>query len=118
MNDTLWGPIEPENWSIIPHIKYKLATKKDVQEGRATFFLKNLDEVPAWPSDIKIPALAIWTVEDEMVNQLVVIIQAEQSNIQLTVGVRFFSGGNGVCLLEDLELIDENDQRFQELKNC
>jgi hypothetical protein len=82
------------------------------------FFLENLDEVPAWPSDLKIPALAIWRVEDEMENQPAVVIQAEQSDLQCTVGVRFFSGGNGLCLLEDLELIEEKDPRFQELKFC
>jgi len=115
MNDTLWGPINPEHWNEIPYMIDKLATEKDVKEGRPTFFSENLDEIPARPSDIKIPVLAIWTVEDEMENQPVVIIQAEQSDLQCTVGVRFFSGGNGVCLLEDLELIEEKDPRFLEL---
>ena len=78
MNDTLWGPINPEHWKEIYYMIDKLATEKDVKEGRATFFLENLDEIPARPSDIKIPVLAIWTVEDEMENQPVVIIQANR----------------------------------------
>jgi hypothetical protein len=118
MTDKLWGPINPENWNKIAHMSDKLATRKDVKEGRAVFFLENTDEIPAWPSDLKIPGLAIWKVEDEMKNQPAVIIQAEQSEFQCTVGVRFFAGGNGLCLLEDLELIEEKDLRFKELNNC
>ena len=105
MKDRLWGPINPPHWNEIPYMMDKLATKEDVKECRATFYLENLDVVPAWPSAIKIPALAIWTVEDEMENQLVVIIQADQSKLQCTVGVHFFTGGNGLSLLEDFEFI-------------
>jgi hypothetical protein len=39
MTDKLWGPINPENWNEIPHMTDRLATKKDVKEGRAVFFL-------------------------------------------------------------------------------
>ena len=112
MIDELWGPIERNQWRQVPCITGRLATEDDVKAGRAAFYLGNLEEVPAGPAKLKLPALALWRDSDSETPIPVVVIQAEESEIQCTVGIRFLTGGNGVCLLEELEFIDENDQRF------
>ena len=37
-----------------------VATEADVKAGRAVFYLGNLDEVPARPAEMELPALAWW----------------------------------------------------------
>jgi hypothetical protein len=89
-----------------------LATEEDVEAGRAVFFLGNLDEVPARPSAMHLPALALWSDPELGARRPVIVIQVELGQQHLA-GIRFLEGGNGVCLLEELELIDESDPRWR-----
>lgn len=109
--DDLWGPVDLSRWREVPHMSRDVATESDVRAGRATFYLGNLDEVPAWPADATIPALVLWRDTDSGAVIPAVLIQAEQSAIQCTAGIRFLAGGNGVTLLEELEFVDEDDPR-------
>ena len=43
----------------------------------------------------------------------VVIIQAEILAGQTFLGVRYLNGGDGVCMLDEAELLPEPDERFQ-----
>jgi hypothetical protein len=90
-----------------------LATEEDVEAGRAVFFLGNLDEAPARPSTIRLPALALWPDPELGAHRPVIVIQIEMGQ-QHIAGIRFLEGGNGVCLLEELQMIDENDPRWRE----
>jgi hypothetical protein len=101
--DTLWGPIPLAQWRRVPHTSGRVATEEDVKAGRAAFYLGNLDEVPARPAAMELPALAWWPQDDSGPRRLCVVIQAERSDLQCTLGVRFIDGGNGVCLLDDLD---------------
>ena len=73
--------------------------------------LANPDEVPARPAAVRLPALALWPDPESGAHRPVVVIQVElgQKNV---AGIRFLEGGNGVCLLEELEIIDESDRRW------
>jgi hypothetical protein len=84
-------------------MKGRVATEDDVKAGRATFYFGNLDELPAEPAPVDLPALAWWPADADGPRRLCVVIQAERSDVQCTVGVRFVDGGNGVCLLDDLD---------------
>jgi hypothetical protein len=103
MTEKLWGPIDPDRWQEVPCTRARVAEEEDVKQGRAAFYFGNLSEVPAWPEDLKLPALATWTDDSTGQRRRVVVIQAERSANQCTVGFRFLDGGNGVCLLEELE---------------
>jgi hypothetical protein len=111
MKDPLWGPIDRTQWRAVPHMDGALASESDVKAGRAVFFLDNLDEVPARPSSTPLPTLALWPDPEVGVRRPVVVIQIELGQKEL-VGIRFLEGGNGVCLLQELEMIDEDDHRW------
>ena len=117
MKGDLWGPIDLEDWVNTTCMRGRCATVDDVREGRAAFCMANLDEIPAWPVDLDLPQLALLKLEEGDERVVVVVIQAEESEIQQTVGVRFIEGGNAICLFEELELIDETHPKFLELKN-
>jgi hypothetical protein len=68
--------------------------------------------VQAQPSSVHLPALALWPDPDLGAQRPVVVIQLELGE-QDFAGIRFLEGGNGVCLLEELEMIDENDRRWR-----
>jgi hypothetical protein len=112
MDDPLWGPIDRARWRRVPHTSGSLATEKDVKAGRAVFFLGNVDELPAEPATIPLPALALWSDPELGAHRPVIVIQIEIGEQQFA-GIRFLEGGNGVCLLEELEMIDEDDARWR-----
>ncbi|HSY40200.1 MAG TPA: hypothetical protein VLA79_11750 [Polyangia bacterium] len=89
-----------------------LATERDVEEGRAVFFLGNPRKVPAQPSTIRLPALALWPDSDGGSHRQVIVIQVEIGRQEIA-GIRFLEGGNGVCLLRELEFIDDTDRRWR-----
>jgi hypothetical protein len=109
----LWGTIDRSGWRNAPHMRDRVATEEDVKAGRAVFHFQNLDEVPAWPADVQLPALALWRKESGK-QVPVVVIHLQESATQRTAGVRYFDGGNGVCLFDELEFIDETDPQFTE----
>src|SRR5438045_6335687 len=101
--DTTWGPVPLAEWKRVPHVKGRLATEDDVKSGRAAFYLGNVSDVPARPAALELPALAWWPQDDDGPRRLCVVIQAEQGASQCMLGVRFLDGGNGVCLIDDLD---------------
>lgn len=112
MEDDLWGPVDRARWRSVPHMDGTLATERDVEEGRAVFFLGNPRKVPAQPSTIRLPALALWPDSDGGSHRQVIVIQVEIGRQEIA-GIRFLEGGNGVCLLRELEFIDDTDRRWR-----
>ena len=88
--DNRWGPIDRAHWRDVPHMKGRVATEADVKEGRAVFFLANVDEVHASPANLELPALALLHSAELEQQTPVVVIQAERSSAQCTVGARPF----------------------------
>jgi hypothetical protein len=100
-DENLWGEIDIDNWKQTPHIKNKIATEQDVKNGFAVFYIKeSLGEHK--PLEIPIPLLAYQKNDETDENILVVIIQGEKINNEEVVGVRYFTGGNGICKLAEL----------------
>jgi hypothetical protein len=89
-----------------------LATEADVREGRATFFLGNLDEVPAVPWSKVLPACAIFRGDGDVAPAPVVVIQVEVGPRFTMVGYRPLSGGNGICMLDEVEFVVDDDPRW------
>lgn len=103
-NNELWAPIGLDNWQQVLHIKNKIATEEDVIEGRAVFYIAP-NNSPHEPLNISIPSIAYYFDEETNERKMVVIIQAEKANDQELVGIRYLDGGNGICLLKELEVI-------------
>jgi hypothetical protein len=103
-----WGPIDPTAWREVPFLSGRLATEQDVVEGRAVFYTSNGGTV----SDLEIPFCALMN-SDRGDAVPVIAIQAEQAGDQIIVGVRFIHGGNGICTLPELQILEEPNALFQ-----
>lgn len=109
MSDALWEAIDVSDWRQLPVTKSRCATEEDVAEGRAVFHVPVGEEYePSVPAAIELPRPAILLSE----TQPVFVIQAEKVNGRTAVGYRPLSGGNGLCMLDELELLDAPDDRF------
>lgn len=98
--ENLWGPVAADQWRATPCISGCAATEADVQAGRAAFFVPG-DSLPA---AVPLPCCARQSLEGGG-TQRVVVIQAEVAPYGIVVGVRPLEGGNGVCTLDELELL-------------
>jgi hypothetical protein len=109
----LWGPIDVSAWRAIPHIGAHVATEADVKAGRAVFYSPSGPRyISNTPYVMPLPAPAILRTEEDPTPVPVIIIQAEQGPDRVIVGYRPLAGGNGVCTLDELELLHEPDSRF------
>jgi len=105
-SDELWGPVNPDNWKTVSFIKDRIAAEEDIQFGKAVFVVDSQGQEHN-PMNVPIPSLAYHIDQDTSEKTLVVIIQAEVVGNQQLVGMRYMNGGNGVCLLYELEIIEE-----------
>lgn len=108
--DKLWGPIDMKSWMATPCVSGRLATEQDVKEGRAVFYIEG-ERSTLKPMVLSLPACAI--LREEKKETPVIVIQAEETPKSKTIGIRFLGGGNGVCTLEELEILMAPDERFK-----
>ena len=106
MTDNKFGPIELNNWKEVPFTKGKIATQEDIDLGKAVFRLDSKGEMHT-PLEIEIPSLAYYVDQETKEKTKVVVIQGEQVGEQKIVGIRYLNGGDGACLLFELEFIPE-----------
>lgn len=114
--EDIWGPIAITNWRETPCIQGRPATEDDANAGRAVFHLDLSEGQESRPIDLDLPRCAILHEEDED-DLPVIVIQAEEGNNgtpQLIAGYRLLTGGSGICMLYQLELLPEPDHRFAE----
>ena len=106
MTENKFGPIELNDWKNIPFTKGRLATKEDIDLGKAVFQIdgKGQEHIPL---EIEIPSLAYHIDQETNEKTKVVVIQGEQVGNEKVVGIRFLNGGDGVCMLFELEFISE-----------
>ena len=104
--------MEIDRWEMTPHLSGRLATKQDVIEGRAVFYLSAAEEIGASPYDLKLPACAILRDEETDQETPVIIIQAEQVEDRVFVGFRSLAGDDGVGFITDVEILNGPDGRF------
>ncbi|WP_162052214.1 hypothetical protein [Pontibacter pamirensis] len=104
----VWSSINMEEWRKTPCLKERIATEEDVEAGRAVFFIESEGtDIQHAPLDIGAPSLAYHIDQDTSEKTLVVVIQGEQVDEQEVAGVRYLDGGNGLCMLQELEFIME-----------
>ena len=116
MSDDLWGPIDPEKWREVGHTHGRLASEPDVVTGHAVFFAETgPNRVPHVVHRMLLPIPAILHDTTSGQSLPVIVIQAEQGPNGVNVGYRPMSGGNGICLLDELELLPDIDVRFRTL---
>jgi hypothetical protein len=111
----LWGPIAMASWHATPCIRGRVATEVDVKNGKAVFYLDLSTGQNSWPSDCALPCCAILHAENGDVPVIVIQIQTSINNVseaKIFAGYRLLAGGNGICLLSELELLNEPDARF------
>ncbi len=106
MTENNFGPVELNNWKEVPFTKGRIATQEDIDLGKAVFRLDGKGETHT-PLEIEIPSLAYHVDQETEEKTKVVVIQGEQVGEQRIVGVRYLNGGNGACLLFELEFISE-----------
>ena len=109
MSNSFWGPIDISEWRDIPVITGKVATQQDVNNGLAVFFIPAGLEYKSsslHPLNLPFPAIVIES------NQAVFAVQCQDLDGDVFVGYRKISGGNGMCLLNQLEVLSDIDGRF------
>jgi hypothetical protein len=110
-SNDLWGPLSLKTWKNTPHVSGRAATEEDVEEGRACFFI---DQIEMAPHDMTIPACAIFRDVQSGEPEPVVVIQAESgSDDVVLVGIRFWNGGNGVATLDECKILKGPSKRFK-----
>ena len=116
--EDLWGPIAVASWRETPCVRGRAATEDDAKAGRAAFYLALSEGQESQPVDLDLPRCAVLHDDDEG-DVPVIVIQAEEGNngsgaVEALAGYRPLTGGNGVCMLYQLELLSEPDNRFVE----
>lgn len=111
-----WEPIEVANWPETPCLWGRVATEDDVKAGRAVFYLDLSEGQESRPVALNLPAAAILRDENDA-EMPVIVIQVEESDngsgsVQVLAGYRPLTGGNGICMFYELQLLEEPDHRF------
>jgi hypothetical protein len=115
--EDIWGPISMRNWRDTPCVAGRVATEDDVKAGRAAFYLELSEGQASHPFDLNLPSCAILRDEDGAAIP-VIVIQVETGNngsVQVLAGYRPLTGGNGLCMFYELELLETPDDRFNEM---
>ena len=107
-----WGKIDVDHWQQTPCLRGRVAVEQDVKDGRAVFYLGTADENGAVHVDIGLPHCAI--VHADRAEIPAVVIQSERADDKHYIGYRPIAGGNGLCVLSEVELLSEPDARFHQ----
>ena len=100
--------IDIKHWRDTPAVTGRAATEFDVNAGRAVF------AIGGEPVELDRPSSAIVTEEHVGEPTPVIVIQAERlDDGTVAVGFRFLDGGTGIADLEDVEFLNEPDERFR-----
>jgi len=101
----LWPAIDIKSWDKTPAINGRVANEDDVKKGLAIYFIKN-NGVDHSAYKIELPKLAYLTDADTKKEELVVVIQVECTPQDTVAGYRNIDGGNGACMLYELNFLD------------
>ena len=114
MEGQLWGPIDVKAWRTVPCLTGRVATELDVKAGCAVFYAPSGPQyIPNTPHPMSLPVAAILKPDAHEPQPLpVIVIQAEVGPNSILIGYRPIRGGNGICILSDLQLLEEPDDRF------
>lgn len=99
----MWDAIEIEDWKTVPYLSGRVATERDVKDGRAVFYVPSGSE----PYETELPLFALQTEENSNMKIPCKAIQIENTHEGTAVGVRYFDGGNGVGMANEFEFYSE-----------
>jgi hypothetical protein len=104
-----YSPFDIEIWRSISAIEERVATQDDVNHCTAVFFRgPSQSEVVPTPG---LPALAILAKEDGSKEQVVIVqIESQVGKGRTLVGYVLPSGGNGVGLLPDFQIVEYSNE--------
>jgi hypothetical protein len=105
----LWGRIQSDNWRDTPCTLGRIASKGDVQRGRAVFYVDG----PSQAADVPLPCCALVHEEGARVIPVILIQAESRDDGKVLVGYRPLSGGNGICMLDEVDLLDGPDEMFR-----
>lgn len=103
-----WPEFDIRLWKDIPAISDRIATEDEAKKGIAVFCLQNAGDKHK-SFEIDLPKLAYLIDEETNKKELIVAIQAEESNHGIVIGYRNPNGGNGACLLNELSFLNEEE---------
>ncbi len=106
--DNLWGQIRPEAWRDTPCTPGRVAIEDDVREGRAVFYIDG----PSQAAEVRLPRCALLHEEGGKVLPVILIQAESRSDGEVLVGYRPLVGGNGICMLGEVDLLDGPDEMF------
>ena len=95
-------------WRLMPFVSGRVAVEQDVKDGAATFYVQS-GSSPY--SKLGLPCLAELTFDDGTVEEIVVIQAEFGPNGKIICGCRGFDGGEHVCTLSELKIIEENKKQ-------
>jgi hypothetical protein len=98
----MWEEINIADWENTPFIRGRAASESDVKSGNAVFYINGVST----PIEFDLPCCAMQLLDDGT-EQPVIIIQAENTEDGIILGVRPVSGGNGICTVEEVRLVPE-----------
>ncbi|MCD9855859.1 hypothetical protein LUD75_14130 [Epilithonimonas sp. JDS] len=104
----LWTPITLKNWNQTPAINNRVANEDDVKNGLAVYYIEG-DYKNHKPYNLDLPKLAKLTDFDTKQEELVVIIQIEETQKGTVVGYRNLTGGNGAGLISEFEILNNEE---------
>ena len=104
----MWESIDLNNWADVPCIKERTAEEVDVENGIAVFAIPSGSEVYG----INLPSCLVH-IEEETENRIPgIIIHAEKTEEGAFLGIRYIVGGNGVCTLDVIEILEGPNGEF------
>jgi hypothetical protein len=108
MEKDMWGAIAIHEWKETPFIEKRPATEEDIEKGFAVF------AIPTGSSahSIELPHCLIQFEEGTGKRIPGIAIQAEEANGDVYLGIRYISGGNGVCTIGEVEFLSEPNSEF------
>src|ERR1700760_1428840 len=105
----LWGPVTESEWLDTPCTIGRVATQDDIAQGSAVFAIESAK--PHRPWSMMLPRCGREHRSDGSV-AAVIVLQAEEFNGKIMLGVRYVTGGNDVCTFDEVELFDEPPAGF------
>ena len=108
----LSGEIDVEHWRDTPCTILGLASEEDVRAGRAVFYVERTREHVGTPEDLGLPRCALIGDDDGSVSPVIVVQAEKHGSDKVLIGYRPLTGGNGVCTIDELTLLDGPDRHF------
>jgi hypothetical protein len=101
-------PIDIKSWQTVPAINGRVATNADLETGLAIYCVG--DGCPDhYTYQMALPKLSYLVDEETKQEQIVIVTQVESTPQGVLAGYKSLDGGIGVCLLDELRFLEEQE---------